>query len=813
MINNYLKIAARNILKRKLYSFINAFGLSIGIAFCVLIYLFIQDEKSFDQFHSNKHRIYRMHTTNFDSEAFAKGEKNFYRSHAYMPAKLGEVMLDELAEVEHMTRIKSDVEGVMRYQDKIFKEKAVCVDSGFFQMFSFPLIKGDKNTVFRNTSDAVITEEIAQKYFGDQDPIGKIFTISMNGEKTFSVAGVITAPPANSSITFKILLPMEAQPWFAHSRDQWGNFSYPTFVQVRKGTDVAGFKTHLDTLTQKYMADRLKRWRENNKIPSEYKVAEFNFMPLQDIHQAVDVSWEKASDPKYSWILGGIAVLILVIACINYVSLALTTSASRRVEVGIRKVIGAHRGQLVYQFGLESILLAFISMIIGLALAALFLPAFNEFTGKGIALSSSITLPMLGVTLLLTMTVGVLAGSYPSLFLSRFLPALVLKGRFTSRVQAGFTKPLVVFQFFLSASLIICSVIMLRQMNFITTKELGYDHEQLIAVESQSGWSTEADRTVEHFRNQMEGNPAVLGIAGTSSSFNQGWSRYGYKIKDENKSAYVYRVDPHYIPMLGLKIVAGRNFDEKIASDSLGIIVNEALVKDMGWKDPLNEYLNWKEDTVGLGSPVIGVLKDYHFLSLERDIEPLFLSMNKKDIGYLTTMLVKIAPDNIPANVASVKKTWTQLFPDKPFEYTFVDQDVARQYESYSRWMNITGLATGFAILIACLGLFGLAGINALNRTKEIGIRKVMGAELSNIFVLLNRQYILLAMIAFILAAPVSWYVMNHWWLSSFKFKIEIGWELFAVSMFAGLCVALATVSYHAIRAALINPAETLKYE
>jgi putative ABC transport system permease protein len=304
----------------------------------------------------------------------------------------------------------------------------------------------------------------------------------------------------------------------------------------------------------------------------------------------------------------------------------------------------------------------------------------------------------------------------------------------------------------------------------------------------------------------------VLGIAGTTSSFNQGWSQYGYKIKDETKAAYVYGVDTHYVPLLELELVAGRNFDAQRVSDSTVIIVNEALVKDMGWTDPLNEHLNWREDTVGIGSAVIGVLKDYHFLSLEQEIEPMFISMDKKNIGYTTSMLIRVKPGDIPETIESIKKTWTKLYPDRPFEYTFVDADVAKQYESYERWMNITGLSTAFAILIACLGLFGLAGINAMNRTKEIGIRKVMGAELQNIFILLNRQYVWLALIAFLLAAPVSWYVMNQW-LDSFQFKIVMGWELFAMSMCSGLLVALITVSYHAIKAALINPAETLKYE
>jgi putative ABC transport system permease protein len=812
MINNYLKIASRNILKRKLYSFINAFGLSIGIAFCILIYLFILDEKGFDQFHANKDVIYRIHATNFNSDAFAKGEKDVYQSHAYLPAKLGEVMQDEMSEVQHMTRFNDGVDGTFRYQDKIFKESATCVDSGFFKMFSFQIIKGDVNKIFRNPSDAVLTEEIAKKYFGDEDPIGKIFTFAINEEQTFTVAGVIKSPPANSSLQFKMLLPVTARPWFARNRESWGSFSYPTFVQVRPGTDPVNFKTNLDSLSEKYMGGRYEEWRERSKIPAEYKVGEFNFINLADIHQATEVSWAKVSDPKYSWILGGIAILILLIACINYISLALTTSASRRVEVGIRKVIGAQRGQLIYQFGLESILLALLSMIIGLALAVLFLPAFNSFTGKGIEFATLDFAAVFGASIALTLAVGILAGSYPSFFLSRFLPAAVLKGRFTSRVQASFTKPLVVFQFFLSACLIICSVIMMQQMNFITTKDLGFNQEQLITLETQTGWNERANQTVQQFRNHLSGNPAVSGVAGTTSSFNQGWSRYGYKIKEENKSAYVYGVDAYYIPLLDLHVVAGRNFDPLVQTDSTAVIVNEALVKDMGWTEPLNEYLNWREDTVGQGSKVIGVLKDYHFLSLEQEIEPLFLSMDKKNIGYTTNMLIRLKFGNVSESIKSVKQAWTELYPDRPFEYSFVDEDVARQYESYERWMNITGLATAFAIVIACLGLFGLAGINALNRTKEIGIRKVMGAELSNIFILLNRQYVWLAAIAFALAAPVSWYVMNKW-LDSFQFKIVMGWELFAVSMLGGLLVALLTVSYHAIKAALINPAETLKYE
>ena len=525
-----------------------------------------------------------------------------------------------------------------------------------------------------------------------------------------------------------------------------------------------------------------------------------------------DIGWAKVSDPQYSLILGGMALLILLIACINYVSLALTTSTARRTEVGIRKVVGAQKTQLVYQFGFESVILALISMVIGIALVFLFLPAFNTFTGKGIAMDATSFGQVVGVSLVLTLLVGTLAGSYPALFLSTFRPALVLKGGFTSKLQAGFTRPLVVLQFALSAFLIISSLIMYRQMRYVTTKDLGYNKEQIVVVPTQTGWNPEADKTVERFRTRTQQEPSIISVAGTSSSFNQGYSRYGYKIKGEQKSAFVFSVDPYYLSTLGVEITQGRNFDANFASDSSTVIVNEALVADMKWTDPLNEYLNWREDSVGPGSRVVGVVKDYHFLSLQENIEPMFLSMDKKNIGYLVSMIIKIAPGDIPGAIEKIHNAWTGISPDKPFDYTFLDEDVAKQYESYQRWMSIMGLATGFAILISCLGLFGLAGINAVNRTKEIGIRKVLGAGLGNIFVLLNKQYIWLSMIAFGLAAPLSYYIMNKW-LADFKFKIAIGWELFAISMLTGLCVALATVSYHAVKVSLVNPAETLKYE
>ena len=813
MVANYFKVAARNIQKRKFYSFINAFGLSIGLAFCMLIALYIQDEREFDQMHANKNQIYRIEEKSFDT--WMNESPDPYRRSAWLQAALGPTLKEELPEVEYATRFNDGNRAIFRYGDKVFTERLTYVDKDFFSMFSFQLRKGNAERIFLDKSEVVLTPEIATKYFGDEDPIGKSIEIDNNGKQSFTVTGIIEPPPSQSSLRFAILLPQENRNHYEYNMENWGNFGTPTFVQLRSDANMEGFKANLDKVIEKYMSKRLEDWRKEAvvPIPADVKMLEYEFTMLPDIHLKKEISWDKVSDSQYSFILGGIALLIMLIACINYVSLALTTSASRRVEVGVRKVVGAQRSQLIYQFSLESLILAIISLVIGFGLVLLFLPSFNEFTNKGIELTLPKALQLLSVGLALTLITGLIAGSYPSLFLSRFRPALVLKGGFTSRLQAGFTKPLVVLQFALSAFLIICSIMMYRQMRFITTKDLGYNKDQVLIIPTQAGWNEETDRVIEQFRTRSQQEPLIVSVAGTSSSFNQGYSRYGFKINGEQKSAYVYAADPDYIPPLGFRLTGGRIFVVKIPADSDVVIVNEALVRDMKWTDPLNEHYNWREDSVGMGSRVIGVVKNYHFLSLEQNFEPMFLSMDKHNVGYLTTMMVKVSANDVTAGLARVREIWKELYPDKPFDYTFLDEDVAKQYSSYKRWMNIMALATGFGILISCLGLFGLAGINAVNRTKEIGIRKVMGANLQNIFILLNRQFIILAVVAFALAAPLSWWFITTWYMKDFSFKVALSWDLFVLSMGTGLLLALLTVSYHAIKVALVNPAETLKYE
>jgi putative ABC transport system permease protein len=807
MIRNYFKVASRNIAKRKLYSFINAVGLSLGIAFCMLICLFIQDEKSFDQFHVNKADIYRINNKRFDFVAFRNGEKEPYSENVNMPSKLGEVMLDELRQVKSMTRYMRSVGGFLRYGDKVFTESFTAVDSGFFEMFSFRLLAGNPDKIFNNTSDIVLTSKVAEKYFGKGNPIGKLMTLGIGKESIVTVAGVIEAPPANSSVNFEVLIPLENIPWF---KSAWSDRSYATFVQLYPNAGLRSFKSDLNQLYVKYVPDN-REFRERERIPDEYRMNELHFTNLTDIHLDTRIKWERSSDPKYSVILGGIAFLILVIGCINYISLALTSSANRRTEVGIRKVSGAVRMQLMIQFGMESILMAFVSMLIGLFLVILFLPSFNSFTNKGIEVSTHNWFQILSIAFMLTCVVGVVAGAYPALYLSNVKPASILKGRFTSKANTWFAKPLVVIQFALSAFLIMSAVIMYKQMKFITTKDLGYDQHQVLFIPTQQGSGERSNRFVENFRSAVSSDPQVESVAGTSIPFAYGTMTVGFNAGDEFKVASGYIVDPAYIPTLEIELMAGRNFDVDNPADADAVIVNEALVRDLKWIDPLNEHLNWRRDTVGLGSRVIGVVRDHHFLSLERSIEPMFLTMDKT-FGHYEYILLRISGDDIPGTIKNLASVYKTLAPDKPFEYTFLDENVALQYQSYKRWMNIMGFATGFAILISCLGLFGLAGMNVVNRTKEIGIRKILGAELGNIFVLLNKQFVWLSVIAFAVAAFPAWYIMRKW-LDSFQFKIEMSWILFAASTAAGLIIALLTTGYHTIKAGMVNPSDTLRHE
>jgi len=814
MIKNYYKTALRNLLHQKFFVFVNSFGLSIAIAFCMLIFLYIQDEGRFDSFHKNKNDIFRINEVRyFGQNATQAGTmrpdtRQKLTKSAYLPAPLGSVLKDELPEVVKATRYNSEPV-VVKHKNLIFTENAAYVDADFFSMFSFRVKSGNSDHFFETKNEVVITESIARKYFGDVDPLDTELSILIEGEEhLFTISGVLEDVPSYSSFNFELLLPEPVRPYYENAMSNWRSFNSPTFVQLQPYISLENFEANLQNIADKYLSDSEKHWRERQQIPAEEPALGLGYTNLKDIHMDTTVDWTKVSDPQYSYILGAIAFLILTIACINYISLSLSRSTARSLEVGIRKVSGATKSQLVGQFLFESILQSLIALGIAIALVYLFLPIFNEYTGKAIEIGLKDWMILSGFALGLSIITGFVAGSYPSFFLSSLKPIAVLKKQL-AKVRRRFTTILVGIQFALSGSLIICSIIMFRQMNFITSKDLGYNRDQVVVIPTQTGWTDEGEKMVQRFRNNFNGDPDIVDISGTNASFNRGWNIYSYKIHGEDKSAYVYRVDHEYIPLLGIQLLEGRNFDPNIPSDKNAIIINEALVKDMGYEDPLSEQLAWREDSVG--DVIIGVMKNYNFLSLEYSVKPLFLLVNP-DQGKITTMLIKIAPGKLKESMEKLQQAWKRLSPDKPYDYSFMDEDVARQYGSYTKWSKITGLATFFAILIACLGLFGLSGINAANRTKEVGIRKVLGASFGHILFVTTREYFILSFLAFVSASPIAWYIMEKW-LASFTYSISLGWGLFAAAMVAGLFLTLITVSYHSLKSSLINPADSLRYE
>ena len=594
MVGNYFVVGIRNIRKRGLYSFINTFGLSVGIAFCMLISLFIRDELSFDQHHANKDNIFRIDARSFALLRPDLPEKDRWREQVWLQLGLKQAIVDEIPEVAHATRFNPGYGAVLSYGDRVFTERICYVDRDFFTMFSFDLIRGDKERMFTDRREIVLTPEIATKYFGSDDPIGKIINLDTQGVPVlYTVTGIIEAPPANSSFEFKILLPQENRRYYEEDMASWDNNSTPVFVQLHENSDLVAFKAKLDAVRDKYYGVHMVAQRQEFGLEPNKKIYEYVATPLTEMHLKSNVEWMKVSDKQHSYILGGIAVLILLIACINYVSLALTMSATRRTEVGIRKVVGAVRKQIFYQFGFESIILVMISLVLGFGLMVLFLPSFNSFTSKLIVLTPSGIGTLLIVGLTLALVVGIASGSYPALFLSKFKPTAVLRGRQVNKMQAGFTKPLVVFQFAMSAFLIISSLVMYKQMKFVSTKDLGYEKDAVVVVPLLAGRSKASDDAYRAYRNEVEKIPGVTSVAGTNQYFGEGYNSVGYKIKGVQYSNFTYTIDYDYLNTMGIKLLSGRNFDVNMASDSNAIIVNEALMKEMGWTDIDNAYLNW----------------------------------------------------------------------------------------------------------------------------------------------------------------------------------------------------------------------------
>jgi putative ABC transport system permease protein len=808
MLKNYLKVALRSLLRQKAYSFINIFGLDVGLACCILIFLFVQHEWSFDTFHQNAGKIFRV----IQDEKNAGGERTLS---AYQPLPLAPALQEEFPAIIHAVRFITSGNVIVKHGEASFSENVLFADAPMFEMFTFPLLQGNPATALQNPNAIVLSEKMAQKYFNDVEPLGQRLALNFGNQfEDFVVTGVAQNAPENSSIRFDFVLPYLKYPAYESALKRWNSNRTSTFIQLADKHEAMALEKQFPPFVEKYFGALIQAAQNDGQLSKDADAFQLRLQALTDIHLNPNFanSIEPVSNPVYSYILAGIAVLVLLIACFNFMILAIGRSTSRAKEVGVRKVVGAGRTQLLRQFFGEALLLSFIALLLGIGMAELCLPEFNQLAGKSLAISYGGNWAFLLAMMALMLLTGLAAGSYPAIFLSHFQPAAVLKDKINFGGGNRLTQALVVIQYALSIFLIAGTLVMMKQLDFLKSQKLGYNEENVVAIRTFTGWNNEGARRLEVFRNALAGRSEIKSVAGTIYSFTRGWSEEGFNSEGVERSAYVYRVDENYLATLDMELIAGRNFSKEFPSDSSSaVIVNEALAKEFGWEDPVGRKITGFRNVQGLEEPtVVGMVKNFHFLSLHNEIAPVILHVNSNwPIRYI---LVKIANVEVPQTLALLRDTWHRVSPNAPFEFYFLDEDVENQYRAEMRWGKIVGYASALAILIACLGLFGLATLTAAKRIKEIGIRKVLGASVAGLAGLLSKDFVKLVLLANLLAWPIAWYAMNKW-LQNFAYRTDINWWVFALAGGLALFIALLTVSTQAIKAALANPVESLRYE
>lgn len=812
MWRNHLKIAFRSFLKQKGLTLINILGLSIGLACFNLFLLYAVNEFSYDRFHEKADQLYRVYRW---SEAMEGSEAG---GDPYMPMPLGPAMKQDFPDVENFARFREGWgEDFVRVNNTVSRMEISFADPQFFEMFNFPLKYGDAATALKDISSVVLTEKTAIQLFGESNPIGKTLEIKLEDDFTpFTVAAVAEDLPTNTSVTFGILGNFEkwaSSKWAASRRESWTNSAYFTYVQIRSGSGLPHDPDRLMAFRKKYYPDEEAKLRAKGYWKGEGAPIKFGLQPIREIHTSTQVLGGTVANvnPKNIWTLLAIAAGVLLIAIINFTTLSIGRSAGRAREVGVRKVVGGNRRQLVNQFLSEAMLMSFISAGIALLLDQWLMSYFNELSGRELVFSLRQYPEIGGLTLGATVIAGLLAGSYPALVLSGFKPVEVLKSKIRLGGSNFFTKSLVTVQFVLSVGLIISTLVILKQLNFMRSQNPGFNKENVVVVDAGG---SDSKTIYPRFRQALTGNPQVLGVASAELSFGEGtgWSRTGFDYKGESKEVYEYYVDDDFLKVLGMQLLEGRGFEEgRQDGPNRSVIINEAMVKDFGWttETAVGQELTGYSDN-GKNPLVIGVVKDFNYRPFSEQVRP---QMFHQFEDYAPFKFFVRIPSGDPAPALKMlNNTWAKVAPALPFKYSFLDEDLNNFYHAEQRWSDITGWAGGISVFLACLGLLGLASLAAANRTKEIGIRKVMGASLTGIIGLLSKDFLKLVGIAFLIASPLAWYFM-HQWLQDFAYRIDMGWKVFAVAGIAAVAVAFLTVSIQSLRAALANPVKSLRSE
>ena len=800
MFKNYFIVALRNLLRNKIYAFINIAGLSIGLACAMLIILYVKDEVSYDRFHANVGNIYRITTQGIDKNG-GKGRKDPNTGYLQGPR-----FAQNIPEIKSFVRVQSGNENI-KLGTEVKDQDLLLVDSTFFDVFSFPLISGNRHTCLKDPLSVVLSEDAAKKQFGTTDVIGKI--VMLKDDSVFvphKVTAVAKKSPQNSSIKFEMLLPIRESKEDALNSENWFNFFLNTFVVLPPQTNVQVVESKMNKFYNQDSKDAITSLKA--KFGNEVDNWKSNYLlqPFLDMHMSTELPAQNglsdASNPMYSYILSGIALFVLLIACINFINLTVARSVKRAKEIGIRKVVGGDRKQLIIQFLGESFLLCIIAFVLAIALVQLILPVFNDLSNKALALSYLFDTKLVTGYIVLFILTGLLAGFYPALVLSGYNPVQTLYSRFNLAGKNYLQKSLVVLQFALASFLIIATFTIYKQFDFLTNEKLGYDDNDLVAVHKDFKTHDEAWL----FKNELLKDPNIISVAPRNGG---SWGTVA-KINNDSTIQFDYEtVDETYLSTLKIPLVQGRNFSPDFPSDSANsVLVNESFVKKAEWKNPMGQTVNFWYNNKKY--TVIGVVKDYHYQPLNQKIGPQLFTM-KPDNNY-GMVYIKIKPNTAAASLQTIQKKFKQLFPLSPYSYTFMNEANLRDYEAEAKWKQIMLFGAILTIFISCIGLFGLSVLSAEKRTKEIGIRKVLGASVKRVVTILSKDFLKLVFISLIIAIPAAWLAANKW-LENYPYRIALDWWLFASAGILVVLIALVTVSFQAIKAAVANPVKSLRAE
>lgn len=793
MLQNYIKIAFRNIKKHKGYSLINILGLAVGIAVCTLIYLYVTHEMSYDQYHSKSDRIYRVTI-------------DHPRAHIAMtPSMILPTSKRLFPEVENGVRLfdaGSFSPLVVRHENRVFEERSIVfADSTLFDVFDFEMITGNENGALKNPGTVVLTQYMSERYFGDDDAVGQTLEI---GGSDYEVTGVIQNIPENSHFTFDFFLSMSSRSgWSQLSDSEWRAANFFTYIVLQDGANISDLSQKANAFVQQQLSE------------NDFAAAlTLEFEPLENIHlySEVNEDIQPQGDIRYILAAIAIAIVVLVIACINYMNLATARSSLRAREVGIRKVLGSERNRLIGQFFGESAFLTVLSIGVSILLVELVMPWFNQLTGQTLAIDYT-SLQFWGIIVSLGIIVTLLAGSYPALMLSSFKPVAVLKGGSTKGGNARLRKYLVVFQFTASIFLIISTMVIYQQIQFMQQKDLGYKQDNVLVLTAYR----EVENRFEAFRSEMQNVPGFVEAAMASDTPTNIGAGYGPDVEgvDEGPNYMVngLRVSPEFTDAMNIEIVAGRTFTEgdftranQPEDYEYSILVNQSAAESLGFSP--DDIVGRKARISGGEGPIIGVVKDFHFSSLHRPIEPLFIFPRD---GF-NKLLLSFNTSDISTTLNETQAAWENMFPQYPFEYQFLDQEYNALYQQETRAGNIFTSFAILAIFVACLGLVGLASFMVEQRTREIGIRKVLGATSTQVMTLFSKDFLILVAIGFLISVPLAWYAMSNW-LQNFAYQIDLRWSIFLIAGLATLIIAFATVSWQAVQAAKLDPAESLRAE